>query len=397
MATPVGDSYTCASGGTIAAGRHVGPAWLRAAPIGQWSPVPGTALSTSGAVYNWGGSVPGEIHSIVYGWGGWAVDYATGRIWLQGGGHSDYGGNEVYRLEMGLDVPVWTRVIDPTPMAQATRFIDGGTVHSHWNSDGTPVASHLYWNAHLIGDVIFRSPFYADFGQTIAGRHAFAPYNETRLHGFNVVTNTWDSPTARALLPNFNPATLGDTGVGYYAVTDGQYYYAMMSDGVEYKLHRFDPVANIWSAVGPVLDPAMRQFDGYPGALYDSLRGEMVVVGENSNTVVRRWSLSAGTIINSPRTGIPYAASWDSSYTGCCYDSRRDLYYTYSGLATTDTVLYVCDPKSGYAMSAMPGVSAPALTTPASGLNSRFKYFPAWDCIVMQPTYADPIHVLRLS
>lgn len=383
------DHYQCASGGVIAAGLHRLPTWLRSAPVGQWAAVSGSALGSSLSLYDWGGSIPGEQSGVVEGWGGWAVDYVNKKLYVQGGGHSDYGGNEIHCLD--LVTMVWSRIVDPSPWGTMTRYVN--TVdHSIWNADGSPVASHVYWNAHLIGNTIYRMPYFCDWGQTISGHFSFAPSNESRLHGF-VLGSGWVSPTSLPLLPTQNANARSPV-----CADDRYYYLVTLNDSLGYNaLHKYDTLTNTFSVIGPDLGSAAVFASGtYPGSIHDTLRGEIVMVGEKTDTFVRRFKLSDGTMAQNSRTGVSFASTWDSSYTGCCYDSKRDKYYLYSGQSTTDKNVYVCDPAGGYAMSIMSGTGTPPTTT-GSGLNSRFKYIPGWDCILMQPTFADPVQVLRLS
>lgn len=406
MATPTNDSYSVASGGVIAAGRFTmsaTPAWLASAPVGQWSTIAGSALGSSSALYAWPGTVPGTQASLVDAWGGWAVDYDTNRLWVQGGGHSDYGGNEIYKIDLKADAPRWSLARAPTPLAQMTGYIDTNQ-HSKWNSDGTPVASHIYWNAQYINGKILRSGFFSDFGSALSGRLAFVPNNEAYLHGFDTVSGTWDAYNAHALIPNYQSSDISSGGIGYGpVVTDGTYYYAVMLNRsvMQTQLVRYDPVANTWTGIGPDQGAYIVAWasGSFLGSIYDSSRNEMVVIGEQTDTFVRRFNLATGVVTNSTKTGIAFAtaSAWDSSYTGICYDSKRDKYYMYSGKAVTDKLLYQCDPASSYAISTVAGTGTPSATTGPAGINSRFKYFPEYDCIIMQPTHADPLYVLRLS
>ena len=376
------------------------PAWVRALTTRQWSQVAGTALASSPALYVWpGGRAPGRPSGIVDAWGGWAVDEATNRIWLQGGGHSDYGGNELYMLDLRADAPTWSLAVEPTPLESLTRLIDG-RIHSKWNKDGTPVAAHIYWSAHFVGGRIYRTPYYADFGAIEAGRHAFAPNNEAWLPAFDTVGRKWDAPDAHALLPNYSSSDPGSGGIAYApCCSDGERYYAVLLDRsvMKYRLCCYDPTGNVWEAIGDASVPPIRTGGTFPGSIYDSRRRELVLIGEKSDVIVQRYDLDSGERRISARTGVEFARTWDSSYSGVCYDRLRDKYYLYSGRANADKNLYVIDPAAGYKVSVMSELRSTQLPLSAAGVNSRFKYIQDYDLLLMQPTYDSNLWALRLS
>lgn len=147
MASPVADSASVASGGTIYGGRSVPvPAWLSGVAVGEWVALPNSTLTTSGA--GWTGTSPGgtgTYTSIVIAWGSGVLN--TTGIWragsfvagtflvIFGGGHTDYAGNELYAYgPLENDAPTWSRIIDPTvpgPLDTA-------------RSGGYPVSRHTY-------------------------------------------------------------------------------------------------------------------------------------------------------------------------------------------------------------------------------------------------------------
>lgn len=83
MATPQGDSYGVVSGGVIAAGRsYLSPFWRDLAT--GW-----TEITPSGVRPPFG----------ILGFSGSAWDSASGKLYINGGGHADYGGNEVWEWD----------------------------------------------------------------------------------------------------------------------------------------------------------------------------------------------------------------------------------------------------------------------------------------------------------
>src|SRR5574343_154153 len=164
MATPVGDSYTCASGGTIAAGRHVLPAWLSAMPVHTWA-TPGinTLSSVDPALDpavnpNYPGIAPWRgangFESIVTAWSGAVWDEANKRLLITGGGHADYAGNEVYAWS--VVTAAFTRLNNPTGSIGNTGTLNDGldaTVPAYF--DGRPRSAHTYNHLLMLDGVMW--------------------------------------------------------------------------------------------------------------------------------------------------------------------------------------------------------------------------------------------------
>lgn len=77
--------------------------------------------------------------AVTVAWGGAAFDTKRNIFVVTGGGHTDYGGNEVY--EFSLETMQWTRTTEPSPLRQSA-----GPVGTFEVADGTeaPVSSHTY-------------------------------------------------------------------------------------------------------------------------------------------------------------------------------------------------------------------------------------------------------------
>jgi len=84
--------------------------------------------------------------SVLEAWNGAAFDEKDLLFYFMGGGHTDYGGNEVY--EFNLRNGRWTRLTDPSPLSFFIQTRDGDEVSSTkcWVPDlrSIPGASHTY-------------------------------------------------------------------------------------------------------------------------------------------------------------------------------------------------------------------------------------------------------------
>lgn len=85
-------------------------------------------------------------NAVLSAWNSAAYDDANNRLFVMGGGHADYGGNEVY--EFDFDTLEWTRLTEPAPLLrEETDATDGSPVYL---PESTPPAPHTYdglsWN-----------------------------------------------------------------------------------------------------------------------------------------------------------------------------------------------------------------------------------------------------------
>lgn len=111
------------------------PAWLSGVPLMTWTEIAGTNLNAAQS----GFTSPGGNKTYVTSYCGACIKASGSEIFITGGGHADYGGNEVYTLRLGDDAPAWVRRRDPTAVVGSTS-VPG---NSHY-SDGRPAARHTY-------------------------------------------------------------------------------------------------------------------------------------------------------------------------------------------------------------------------------------------------------------
>ena len=119
---------------------NAGPSWAQSLSLNTWTALSNTNTFQSQWPANtgfYGISGPAAVYTA---WNGAAYcsGYGTyGSMIHWGGGHTDYYGNEVYRMD--LDTLTWSRIKDP--YASAT----GGTATNGIWPDGTPAAAHTYY------------------------------------------------------------------------------------------------------------------------------------------------------------------------------------------------------------------------------------------------------------
>jgi hypothetical protein len=170
-------------GGTVWAGvDSAWPAWRRGLVAHTWTVVPATNVladidPTAGATDI---APPGAdfvargMTAGLFAWTGGVWDDATGTWWMPlGGGHTDYGGNEPYRIRLADETPTWVMVRPPTGSDPAngsdwTPTIEPGTTRDGLETsgvyfDGRLRSVHSYNNQCFVpglGPVIARHAGY---------------------------------------------------------------------------------------------------------------------------------------------------------------------------------------------------------------------------------------------
>jgi hypothetical protein len=130
--------------------------WVLATGDEEWGLVDAASLESSGV--GWSGTAPGgaTYREVINAWGGSIVatdGIYVGATWTPGiflihfgGGHTDYGGNEVYAYGPLLAPAAsrqWYRMIDPTIPAPQNVNVDGS---------GNPVSGHTYGSLQYVSD-----------------------------------------------------------------------------------------------------------------------------------------------------------------------------------------------------------------------------------------------------
>ncbi len=105
------------------------PSWVSALSPGQWFEIPNSAPNA--VVLN---------HAVIDSWAGAALDTRNSMLYLvANGGHSDYAGNEVYKLDLAREQPVWT-------MERANTH-NGSESCVTFYASGDPCSRHTYYGS----------------------------------------------------------------------------------------------------------------------------------------------------------------------------------------------------------------------------------------------------------
>lgn len=175
---------------------------------GQWYEVPNSALVNSGVLPN--PTPPGYTGygAIMSAWNGGAYDTKRDRLIIWGGGHGDYGGNEIYVFD--INTLTWSRIWGPSSNIPAV----GGSC-SETYSDGNPASRHTYDGLVYLPTL---DKFWASGGSLYCGSGG----GSSGTWMFDFTTSTW-TRKANALggqvtaMSDYDPST----GLVYSMVQSG--------------------------------------------------------------------------------------------------------------------------------------------------------------------------------
>ena len=202
--------------GAVAAGAFTGrvmPTWVSAATVGTWGTIPATNTladlnPANNPAINPNFPNPPEWtntqYQIIGAWNSMSVNPATGEMWIWGGGHTDYGGNEPYVFDPRSNTPSWIMRRYPSG-AIGNPITDGGAANTPallaasgtgFYSDGRPRPTHTYNSmVYVPGKGMSATNLYYDFP------HVNGPGKAVY---FNEATNDWGLLSDYTALGNAN-------------------------------------------------------------------------------------------------------------------------------------------------------------------------------------------------
>lgn len=328
------------------------PAWVPST-IGQWvqistsntitsvhpSPVPAGNTGPSSVVDTWG-CIATSIDGDVYMWGG---------------GHNDYAGNEVYRLRLNQATPVWQRLTTPSSSV---------ATNVKYYSDGKPSARHTYQALWFAGGKLKSLG-----GQYVYGDATVSPSN-TDL--FDPTTGAWTTQ-------------VNNNGGGWYACGDhatGVIYAAGVSGNYSSTTYARLDASNVWTTLGS----GSSSGTAFGGSAFDSARSRIYRIGDyDGNKPVVYWTVGGGET-NPALTGSA-ATAFDNatSYPGVDYDAGTDCIYMKAATASQTVYRLNCSTLVCDALTTS-GVTPGAAS---NGVNGRFKYVPNLKGFIYIPSWGN--------
>jgi hypothetical protein len=325
----------------------------------------------------------GPQSDIISAWGGGAWDEANQRLWVAGGGHSAYLGNEPYTIDLDADSPVWVMRGYPTGSIQrpvaavAARKVGDTDV----GQDGRPLSVHTYGLLTVLGN-----------GRLFLGWGAFAyDASGTAVAEFDPTVDDWDMSTGR------------------YAVAPGQ---ADVTGSVEY-----DPGRNrVWQASGSRITSydcstkvVTKNYQSYSGGVTNgpSIRRMpehdlLAVFSGNANTFGTGKHVA---LVNPASPGVApvgiNATTQDWGYRGVTYDTLRKRFMAWHGGGAVATLTPPASSPATNPWTYGSLTTSTAVATPSAaqtqGTYGRAVYSAKYDCLVVINGTTEQLYVLPLS
>lgn len=247
MASPVSDIYTVGTGEKIFAGVQDWPAWRKAITAETWGEVGSNTLSNidpeddvlinpnhpAGAP--WRGTGGQAMIIDAYSGGCWDDDGST--LYIIGGGHNDYYGNEPYKIELFTASPTWEMIRNPSGAIGNEISFASGDEDTGLFSDGRLRSIHTYNKMRFVprvGIVI-----------SITGNNGPLPQGPMRKATI--------SPTTGELLDFSADVTFltspSGSGAAYDSVRNAIYFRGNTTD----EMARLNLTTNVWEAAGTTI------------------------------------------------------------------------------------------------------------------------------------------------
>lgn len=282
------------------------PAWRSALAAWQWTELTTADISEVGPAFNPGAGLVGAARvGRVDAWNGMAA-YGASVVMAGVGGHTDWGGNEGYRCNLGAASPVWEMLNTPTPEAQMSIDV------THYG-DGRPTSSHTYYGlwASVSRTRLFR------FG--LGSAYGSGNFQRQNVDAFSLVSNDWDAASTWPEVPEslvYGKAQCQDPTTGNVYVVGNT------------RLWRFNMSAGTWTQLALIPNNGTAAY--YRASIFDTSRNQIVVLGDAYATPagIMIYSVAGDSWSTATLTGT-YASTVAAESGGQAHYSATDdrIYY----------------------------------------------------------------------
>lgn len=304
--------------------------------------------------------------SVIVAWNSGAYDTKRDRLIVWGGGHGDYGGNEIYTFD--INTLRWSRIWGPSPNIPPPPDSCGETY-----SDGNPVSRHTYDGLEYLPNV---DRFWTHGGSLYCG----GGWGTRATWHFDFGGLRW---TRRADHPN--DSDLGK--VSTYDPTTGR----VLVDGAgsSYsRLYEYDPVANAWIQRG------LGAIGNYhQTATFDWKRKLFVRIGGGEVDV---YDLSQSGLVQPRRVSTTGDTTMvNTAYPGITYDPVSDKIVAWHGGATVFTLNL--DTWNWQRVSPAPTNTVIPTQAPWQGTYKRWRYVPSKNAFIGVNSIDENVWIYKLS
>jgi len=305
---------------------------------------------------------------ITLAWNGGVYDTTRNRLIIWGGGHNDYGGNEIYAVN--LDTQTVQRLTDPgLPEAPSTPCMTSV-------ANGTqPNARHTYSGIQYMPNV---DRMFVFGGSLFCSNGGFG--NDTWT--FSFATNTWQNMNPTGTIPDAIPGivTAYDPNTGLVYLYDDLYFYS------------YDPKANVFTRLTSTQQPIGYNLNG----AIDPKRKKFIMVGWDSVQAAGRvWSVDISSGSTYKLTAVPTTGGdtvVSANYPGVEYDPVTDKMVAWA--EGTPNVVYSLNLDTNtWTTQTFSGGPTPV----GNGTHGRWRYSPKYDLFVLANSVDANVTTVRLA
>jgi hypothetical protein len=374
----------CGACGTVYTGVCYSAADVAALPPGHWCMVPDSApRRVEKRPQEWGdwdgsGSASYDSYQRVIGfrglvgaWGGGAFDSARDRLLLFGGGHNDYGGNEL--LAFDLDDLFWRRLGDPTAFPNRSP--------EYVNPDNTPTSRHTYGSMEYVVHV---DRFFAHGGANDSAAGTCSAPGTWTFHLAQRETDGAYAPSHWELRAGADEPQSGCEDKSVYDPVTEKVYYATANNWLAY-----DIGTDAWSELNS---------DGgaYGTSVALTDRRTIVQLGNDVVDGYWRYDLGSPTLARTELSTTGAKAMESESNPGLAYDPIADAIVAWSGGASVflldlDTHAWTEQRPPATNLAAPGGISS------SGGVYGRFRYSRRLNVYVMVESTDENVFLFRLA
>jgi hypothetical protein len=347
------------------------PSWLRAKALFEFVQVPTTNALSDVAPSPVPPSDGGGSHWVVDAWGGMTVRQASADLLINGGGHTNYAGNEIYAITLTQDSPAYRRAWGPTPTGSVNTTSD-------YYDDGNPAAQHTYYflQYDAAADRLMRM---VGGTYTVGGLH-------TPISSWNWGAANWNASGTHPNVAGSNFDTGGccmDPVTGNIYLWDGTWSRTWRKATNDWDFDQFATKAN----------------RTYNAMAFDPARGCAWSIGSNANTSsgqVQKWNIAANTYLDISVTGDAAVAATTAAALGIARDPDTGNIYLYADSG----VVYKFDPAALTITTVTMSGSTPASDASygnSQGTFGKFHYVASLKAIVLKPSWTSPLFAFRVE
>jgi hypothetical protein len=299
--------------------------------------------------------------SVITAWSGAAADIDNDQLYIWGGGHDDYHGNEVYALD--LVALQMKRLNEPSPASAILACNDAYT-------DGLPSSRHTY-----------------DALTFLPGEKALFAFGGSKAKCGFLANDTWTFSPANLAWTSRKQGGPPSASPGVMADFDAASNRVLLHDSAA-AFWSFDPATNAYQRLRDNVN-----VDYHMTGRIDPKRQVFVMMGGGQ---LRAISIAPGSSYD--------VMNWDNATTGCdvlrmapspglAYDPAQDRLVGWAG--GDDVYLFDADAKS-CTKASFPGGPGPKGPATSQGTFGRFRYFPKLSVFVVVSDWQSNAFSLRM-